>query len=80
MAFFGLGCFAFGFILANWIVHRLYGINENPYISAHRLIHKNDKDYANYLKWLGDKGGVPLSKLEAKNEIQANRKIKDLLK
>lgn len=75
-----IGVFALGFITANWLVHRLHGIGKNPYISAHILKDKNETNYKEYLNWLSKRGGVPIPKMRTREDIEAEVKIKNLMK
>ena len=50
--------------------------NSNPYITAHKVKFKNDKDYDNYLRWLNKKGGdMPIDKLKSIQELQFEKQL-----
>lgn len=53
----------------------------NPYIKAHLLKLKNDKDYYDYMEWMAKKGeGVPIPKIKSSEDIRAEKEISKYLK
>lgn len=55
--------------------------SSNPYIDYHKVKMINDKNYEDYLEWLQKSGeGVPIEKIEAPEDIEANKKINNLLR
>lgn len=53
----------------------------NPYIEAHRQKMLNDQNYDDYIKWLDKNGGgIPFSKVETKEEKEADQAIKKLFR
>lgn len=53
----------------------------NPYIEAHKLKVKNDENYDEYIDWLDKNGGgIPFSKIQTKEDIEAEKKINNLIK
>lgn len=54
--------------------------NSNPYIKTQLLINQNNKNYDEYLKWMGKNGGgVPIEKVMTKEEFEAEQKLKRLI-
>ncbi len=77
------GFILFAFVsIVSWIVFLILVFkNTNPYIKAHLLKNKNDKDYNDYINWVHkNKMSTPYSKLETIEEQIENYKIKNLLK
>jgi hypothetical protein len=53
----------------------------NPYIAYQLFKEKNDKDYQEYLEWMNSRedAGVPIKKLQAREDREAEEKIKKLI-
>ena len=65
-----------------WIAFLIVMVKKsNPYIKAHKLKNRNDKDYNDYLEWVHkNKFTTPYNKLETLEEQIENYKLKNLLK
>ena len=52
----------------------------NPYIDHHSIKKANDKWYDEYIKWMqkNDPEGVPVDKLRAAEDVNAEKKYKNL--
>ena len=49
---------------------------ENPYIEAHLLRRRNDKDYEDYLNWLDKTGGdLPIKKTLTREEWEFEKQL-----
>ena len=66
------------FLIGFWIFGKPQRREQfNPYIKAHKLKWKNEKQYKDYLNWLDKKGGdVPLSEIKHPKEIEIINQIK----
>ncbi len=49
---------------------------ENPYVEAHLLRRRNDKDYEDYLNWLDKTGGdLPIQKVLTREEWEFKKQL-----
>lgn len=70
------------FLIGFWIFGKPQRREQfNPYIKAHRLKWKAEKEYQEYLKWLDKKGGDnPLPESKHPNDVKAEREIEKHLR
>ncbi len=53
----------------------------NPYIEAHKAKIRNDKWYDEYIFWMEKNGhGVPIQQIKSPEDIEAEKKIKNLIR
>ena len=54
---------------------------QNPYIKYQLFKEQNDKDYEEYMEWMKDRGvGVPVKKLQAREDREVDEEIKNLFR
>jgi hypothetical protein len=72
--------FAMCNILNNYFNRNKIKEDNNPYISEQKDRMKNTENYEDYLKWMRTKGdGMIIEKVIARDEFEANEKIKKYL-
>lgn len=66
--------------IVNWLIpNPKKEVIDNPYIKAQLIKDKNDRDYEEYIQWMEkNSSGVPFKKVMTKEELEAEKKIKNL--